>query len=539
MSSNILRDVFDRRFLQRDSQASWIQAANKMEDHRALLQPFPTNGDIPCTSSHLPAFIMPRFLAKARTICSNVKSLPKNYGSRNQPIDAVALLSSYPYSSATAQVDDDRCVGNRFLKSRCSEPNLKVFQYLNPNFLESFPIKSSDSRMCRSIFTGQNIRKYYGFLEPIPSIGSPEFKTMIHDSSLKRPTADFLDFNTQPFVSTQNHYNANLNKQMRRQSHSLEADDQINNVQYESDKKFRHCSDKVRSEKRYSRKKLQLHFKGGNLSYIRKKSRDNSEPIESITEDFRLKIQLSPQPCESSSDCSFKGKLNKKVVSPKISKNLSKEKSTNVFERCRSSATSNDVTSLVHDDEEEMVDEVFDNPIARKTKPLNETNKKLTKSVLSNLEALPAKKLHKTIKKRISSVSIEENPEIADHKTPTKSSKIASSNCIANSNAKPSLGFLKKSSNKQPTSSDYDRDRGRSRHIDSGHRESFKKNDRTNERGSDQDRDASDREHKGGSLNRSLSNTDPNLEDRIGLNDDPLTNSQTSYNQNYFRWQLK
>ncbi|CRL06042.1 CLUMA_CG019127, isoform B [Clunio marinus] len=62
--------------------------------------------------------------------------------------------------------------------------------------------------------------------------------------------------------------------------------------------------------------------------------------------------------------------------------------------------------------------------------------------------------------------------------------------------------------------SDYDRDRGRSRHLESGHRESFKKNERTNER-TDQDRDALDRDQKDGTLNRSLSNTDTNLEDRI------------------------
>ncbi|KAL7021097.1 hypothetical protein ACKWTF_011753 [Chironomus riparius] len=61
-------------------------------------------------------------------------------------------------------------------------------------------------------------------------------------------------------------------------------------------------------------------------------------------------------------------------------------------------------------------------------------------------------------------------------------------------------------------SSDFDR---RSRNLEGGHRESFKKNDRTNERNSEQDRDASDRELKDGNLNRSLSNTDTNIEDRI------------------------
>ncbi|CRL06041.1 CLUMA_CG019127, isoform A [Clunio marinus] len=95
------------------------------------------------------------------------------------------------------------------------------------------------------------------------------------------------------------------------------------------------------------------------------------------------------------------------------------------------------------------------------------------------------------------------NPDICNNLN-----KPASSNAIA----KSSRDSLENTSNK--TYSDYDRDRGRSRHLESGHRESFKKNERTNER-TDQDRDALDRDQKDGTLNRSLSNTDTNLEDRI------------------------
>lgn len=90
----------------------------------------------------------------------------------------------------------------------------------------------------------------------------------------------------------------------------------------------------------------------------------------------------------------------------------------------------------------------------------------------------------------------------------------------SSSNAKKSKrGSLKKLSTSSSVqmnhhdSSDYS---GRSRHLEGGHRESFKKNNRTNDRSSEPDRDASDRTHKDGSLNRSLSNTDTNIEDRIG-----------------------
>lgn len=118
---------------------------------------------------------------------------------------------------------------------------------------------------------------------------------------------------------------------------------------------------------------------------------------------------------------------------------------------------------------------------------------------------------------KMNSVTIQETPEIFDAKSPS----ISHSNATANPKSTPSRGSLKKiassSSLKKPSTSSIQQnssDYGRSR--PGGHRESFKKNDRTNDRLSEQDRDASDREHKDGSLNRSLSNTDTNIEDRIG-----------------------
>lgn len=448
-----------------------------MKHNRYYLQSFPKNGTSPSTFIHLPACVMPRFLAKAHTICSNVRSLPKNYGSRNQPIDTLALLSSYPCSSENAEADDEQSIGKRFLKSRCSESNITRYP---------------------TDFVNQYSRKYYGFLEPIPSVASPEFEPMVHETSTRRTvsvdSADSLDFKTKPYVITESYYNY--------------ADQDLH-----SDKPpFRaspYISNKGRTtSRRYSREPLKL---------------DIRESVDTITEGFRSNIQLSPflmnreEESEIERD-ELKEKFEGKVVPPEASKKLpEKNPSNDIFERCLSSATSNDALSLIHDDEE-MVDEVFDTSIVRKKKPIKKTDERIIKTVLNSLEALPSKKVNKLIKKRhSSSVSIEENPKIIVDKTPTKSSNIASSNVIAKSNSKPVRGSLKKSSKKTSTSSDYDRDRGRSRHIDSGHRESFKKNDRTNERGSDQDRDASDREHKDGSLNRSLSNTDTNLEDRIGL----------------------
>jgi hypothetical protein len=132
-------------------------------------------------------------------------------------------------------------------------------------------------------------------------------------------------------------------------------------------------------------------------------------------------------------------------------------------------------------------------------------------------------RLSRESKIRSVSVTIQETPEIFDAK---QSPSISHSNNVTANPTKStsSRGSLKKiasssslkkpstSSITVPNSSDY----GRSR--PGGHRESFKKNDRTNDRLSEQDRDASDREHKDGSLNRSLSNTDTNIEDRIGKN---------------------
>lgn len=172
----------------------------------------------------------------------------------------------------------------------------------------------------------------------------------------------------------------------------------------------------------------------------------------------------------------------------------------------------------VKSDGEELTDNVFESPCKKNPSSIAIIPNVLTSHSRarrsSSLEAYPPNSRNKSVenRSRLSSVSIKNKLEYFEYDSPSKSSKsgkIASSMAIAKLNTKPSRGSLKKP---KKLSSDYDRDRGRSRHTESGHRDSFKKNERTNE----QDRDASDREQKDGSLNRSLSNTDTNLEDRIG-----------------------
>lgn len=550
MSLNLVRDVYKRRFQQSGPQSSWLQLSSLIEQNKVLSQAAPR------TFGHLPVHIMPKFLARAHTICSNLRSFPKNYGHENRPIDTVALLSSFPCSSTGDDANNEHEVGMRLLRSRCSEPNLKKFDSIDQSFTNHFDASGTKARL--KAFRNQ------AFLEPILSIDSPEYEPQYVDTHLRRTvsidSAESSEFSPRFFVSTQGYFN-DCNREMFpiSRSQSSIADNQAYDVAYDSEvgwtkknirsvpfRRFTNSND-VASGKNYSRENLQLDFRDVDSSASRRFSsksfkndfkRNKLESIDSITEGFRHKLQLSPLHLKSGEN-SNRGLEDKMVFSkPNEESTSSKEKlPKDDFSKCRTSTTSNDIKYPLNDYDEETIDDVFDDlSLARSKKPLNEANKLLIKSVLNNLEGQPSKKPHEPVKKRNSSVSIKESPKPNNHKAPSKSSNIASSNVIANSNEKPLRGSLKKSSNKQQTSSDYDRDRGRSRHIDSGHRESFKKNDRTNERGSDQDRDASDREHKDGSLNRSLSNTDTNLEDRIGLNKLSLFGTMKYPTNLCFRW---
>lgn len=401
-----------------------------------------------------------------------------------------------------------------------------------------------------------------------------------------------------------------------RRSYSLIADEQIIDVEYDSDtgwvtknvrknplKKVEKTKDieKPQRARSYSRDNLKLDLKLSNkprsptiiqnrddtvnkndnsnvdtsdTSERKKIERNDNDDVTatigSIISNVRSQLLLSQSDDIESFDVqeerrsSLKVELEGKVVSPKINSTASASASTkyvcekaigfenensflnektktdsdrNVFEKCRSRSSQgstdgkSDVDNDESNEEDEVVDDVFERP--RISRDRNASfHAKDHKSVSSyrrssSLEGVPKKSSvckSSTGSKstRNSSVSINENPEYFEYNTPskiTKSSKIASSNAIAKLNTKPKRGSLKKSTSSTKTkksprsSSDYDR---RTRNLEGGHRESFKKNDRTNERNSEHDRDASDRELKDGNLNRSLSNTDTNIEDRIG-----------------------
>jgi len=389
-----------------------------------------------------------------------------------------------------------------------------------------------------------------------------------------------------------------------RRSYSLIAEEQIIDVEYDSDtgwvtknvrknplKKIEKVKDtkKPQRERSYSRENLKLDLKlankpksptiihnaddngkkrdksitnSGNDEMKNIESNDNDDVVDtigSIINNVRSQLLLSQSDAcnEETFDVqeerrsSLKIELEGKVVSPKINDSTSgstkyvcekaigfenenpfsdAKKNTNVFQKClsRSSQGSTDAKSDEDNDEEdETVDDVFEKRSFSRDKnaSFHAKDRKTVPSHRrsSSLEGIPKKSSVRNCSTGSkSSVSINDNPEYFEYSIPskiTKSSKIASSNAIAKLNTKPKRGSLKKSTSspkpkKSPrNSSDYDR---RTRNLEGGHRESFKKNDRTNERNSEQDRDASDRELKDGNLNRSLSNTDTNIEDRIG-----------------------
>lgn len=247
--------------------------------------------------------------------------------------------------------------------------------------------------------------------------------------------------------------------------------------------------DKTR-ERKLSRESLKLDLKDFEREKAQqrvidkevKKSKCQNDSMGSLVETVQSKITSSPHKSKDSD----RGNISSKHSAPAYQNDALRRRNT--FERCSLTSMGSSPVENFNSNGKDDDDDVFETSKA--------SNSAVTKHRNNSVESK-------------SSVKIK---NILDcFETPTKSNKSASTNAIAKPNSKPTRGSLKKIS-QQTSNSDYDRDRGRSRHMEGGHRDSFKKNERTNE----QNRDPSDRNPKDGSLNRSLSNTDTNLEDRIG-----------------------
>lgn len=444
--------------------------------------------------------------------------------------------------------------GRSFQASNQSYLDTRENLILNTNQSDS----DSGFERGRSVFRRRQISA--GFLPAINSVDSDSYepealrsfskrqlrKSLSEDSPIISPSTDH-----KPYALTQGYFNPNLKKQLISRAHSLISDDQVIDVQYDSDvgwqttnvrrnpynKKIegpsRSSAPKTGRDRIYSRDDLKLDLKDKKftrrtLPNPSKQSKhvQREESVGSLIAEVKSKLLITQK-----DSLTVKEQLEGKVVSPRMSidaikckyvneaaigfdknsKITSNEnyKPQNAFVKCRSrsSATSNDVSVIKSDDD--LADEVFDKNPTTNPQSEKKSAKTYQNRLSISLDDSSHKKRNKSFENRSrnNSVKIKNKP---DYNSATNSRKLASSNAIA----KPSRGSLKKS--KKSSSSDYDRDRGRSRHMEGGHRESFKKNERTNDRHSDQDRDASDRELKDGSLNRSLSNTDTNLEDRIG-----------------------
>lgn len=463
---------------------SWPRNEIISNKEREFYETLEINEDYPCASAPLPVLANPFHSSKTylRSI-SEANSVPKNY--------CYGSNETFPLP-----------VFSKRMKSK----------KLSKKFDEVFPCEDTETSSSESLSSFQKLflpppvrrnQSFAGFVQVFPTIPSVEFDTYDPDTykglrkwSSVGFTSDFSE--TRGSECQESFLKDDSEKPMIIRTHSLIAEDKIIDVEYDSDvgwkttkvrdiltKKKPENEEKVNTERRYSRDSLKLDLNSDNKSSQRRKSLENSKFSPSVdqneTENSKGKIEGSP-------------KVNEK--SPKNVENL--------FEKCRStvSSFSNEIS------DEEGADDVFDSLSNSRDKlsdhketPAPKSLKQKLKKRSTSCENLSKKSLDS--KSRSSSVSINETPEYFDANVPLKSA-------FPSLNAKPKRGSLKNSPAKN---SDYDRDRGRSRHTD-GHRESFKKNERTNERGS---QDASDREHKDGSLNRSLSNNDTNLEDRIGL----------------------
>lgn len=475
-------------------------------------------------------------------------SLPVNYcfGVTNElyvddPIDAL-FSSSYNDSSWSSNSHRTQSPISeiKYLRSRSSEPRLEGFRHPPVDCDECFPGEGSSMGSRDSGFSARKFLPkipvkrnlthsgFFSNFATIPSVDSESQLSLAIDEDSSFGSTNML---MKSCTLSEGQSNENHHKKLLNRSHSLIADDQIIDVEYDSDTGWQKTNVRRnpfnRESKHERRESLKLHLKSDRKSKMsRRQSRSltREEHVESSDTDTKPRVESDDE----------KLKLEGRVVSPKMVDDLIKpndlpdktdrvdeakpskaeSSSKNAFERCsRGSVESKE--EIHKSDDGELADDVFDSALAKsRDAPLTDKkkNKKHNASRRSSsLEVRPkAKSKKKSVGSRSSSVSIKDEPEIIDDERLSNSSHNASSHAIA----KPTRGSLKKSST--PRSSDYDRDRGRSRHMDSAHRESFKKNARTNERGmSDQERDASDRELKD-SLNRSLSNTDTHLEDRIG-----------------------
>lgn len=496
----------------------WPNEEAFLEKQRAIFEALEITEGIPSIATPLPDSYFPQRIQNSY-VRTDANSVPKNYcyGASTASFDVAYPSYSIFNSSAISSCYNDR--SSHIISKKYSSEN------------EATSSRSSYRKLSSpSVRRNQTCTGFFLTFPDIPSVESDTYEPETYQSkNLKKwssadSTNELIDFQSKPCELSQGYFNSNLENKLLNRQHSLVADDQIIDVEYDSDvgwqtksvrknpyKKNHENSENLNRERRDSLK-LNLNNESSEISNNKTLERKNS-----VTVQVKPKLHSSPkrQPQDLST---LKKQLEGTVVSPKMNDELIKQKyvsekavgyeknsklsdKKNPFVKCRStiSATSdNSNESLQYDGD--IADDVFDASIHSK----NVTPKKKPQRRSNSFEALPPKKPHE-LKSRNSFISIKENPEYFEA---TKPNNIAS----PLTTAKPSRGSLKKSSTK---CSDYDRDRGRSRHMESGHRESFKKNDRTNERGSEQD--SSDRELKGGSLNRSLSNTDTNLEDRIGL----------------------
>ena len=444
-----------------------------------------SNEDFPVSSPAFPNFC---FHSRAQRNYfrgfSDASSLPKNYC--YQPHSTFLLPTSSLFSSA--------------IKSKKLS---KLDEFSPRNDSETSSNESSTSFKKLPVRRNQS---FAGFFQKFPTIASvdddsynPHICSGLSDSSLDCAVNKIYE-------SKVCYFNSKLEKPVINRTHSLIADDQIIDVEYDSDVGW---------------KTTNVRDNIYNKNQAIKKSKENAINKQRLFSRDSLKLDLQKTE-EDDNDSSFssskpeknlktKEKFEGAVTAPEInekSQNLDSnssgilqqksskghESAVDQFEGHRANIDSNTSNK---NSESELADDVFGSASksldkVEKLKPSKSMKKKSTKRSTSC-----------DSRSQNSSVSINETPEYFD---PNKALKSASPLTYANKR-----GSLKKSTT---TRSDYDRDRGRSRHIDGGHRESFKKNERTNERG---ERDASDRDHKDGILNRSLSNTDTNLEDRIGL----------------------
>lgn len=512
-----------------------------------------------------------------RSSSQNVSSLPSSYSYRfegaSQSMDATCCL---PTSPTISLISNEM----KFLRSRPSEPNFYSYHanaFLQPSVSyqkfsnESFPRTSTETlsshKFSKRRLPTASVRRnqtYAGFQPMFHSIPSMDSD---HDSESSatnyRRLRKSISVDSPPespgcylrkteFIRAESYLSSEVFRNVLGRSSSSIAIHQNADVRrgriYNRDRR-----DSLKLDLKYETFLTGTSPDCNSRDYRNIKTKNvlkHDDSIASIISEVKSKMVLSRSHRKhketENDDEALKEQLEGRVVSPKMKDDLIKpkyisekaigldnkfagsavaatqnEESENVFEKCRSTISASSIEAREADDEG-IVDEVFESPSKHK-KANNSVRDKTVRPKLSRQSASLESSLKKRGKSaerrsRNSSVSIEEKPDYHEYCSPTKSGKIPSSHAIAKSQTKSPRTSTTQSTikTKTPSGSDYDRDRGRSRHLEGGHRESFKKNERTNERNSEQDRDASDREHKDGSLNRSLSNTDTNLEDRIG-----------------------